>query len=268
MGVEIHPTAIVHSGAEIGDGSSVGPYSIIGPSVRIGKGNRIGPHVVLEGLTTIGDNNQIFQFASVGSAPQDLKFKNEASRLEIGSSNIIREYVTLQPGTAGGGMLTRVGSKNLFMANSHVGHDAVVGDSNVFANSCALAGHVHVGDKVILGGLAGIHQFVRIGDLCILSAGAMVGQDVPPYCMVHGDRAELVGLNTIGLSRAGISSQDIARLRRVYRDVFFRSGPFKDRLERAREFVSDFPQGQNFLDFMTASQRGIVSARKRREDDE
>ncbi|MCB0340336.1 MAG: acyl-ACP--UDP-N-acetylglucosamine O-acyltransferase, partial [Bdellovibrionales bacterium] len=157
---EVHPSAIIASGAVLGEGTSVGPYSIIGPNVVIGQNCQIGPHVVIEGFTTLGNDNRVFQFASVGSAPQDLKYKGEQSRLEIGSRNIIREYVTLQPGTAGGGMLSKIGDENLFMVSSHVGHDCRVGDKNVFANGVALAGHVQVGNGVILGGLSAIHQFV------------------------------------------------------------------------------------------------------------
>jgi UDP-N-acetylglucosamine acyltransferase len=157
---DIHSTAVVAPEAEIGDGCSVGPYSVIGPKVKLGNGCRVGSHVVIEGNTTIGDENQIFQFASVGAAPQDLKYHGEDSTLQIGSRNIIREYVTLQPGTEGGGMQTTIGDQNLFMACCHVGHDCRVGHRNVFANSAALAGHVTIGNGVIVGGLSGVHQFV------------------------------------------------------------------------------------------------------------
>ena len=259
---QVHPTAVVYDGAQIGEETTVGPYSIIGPNVVIGRNNRIGPHTVIEGYTRIGDGNTIFQFASIGAAPQDLKFHGEKSELLIGDGNIIREFVTLQPGTSGGGMKTVIGNNNLFMANSHVGHDGIIGDGNVFANSVALAGHVTVGSRVTLGGLSGVHQFVRLGDLSFLSAGSMVSKDVPPYCIVHGDRAELVGLNQIGLERSGVSGEQIVRLRAIYREVFLKEGRVSERIDRARSKVQDFDLGRKFLDFIVnSSERGVLAVR-------
>jgi UDP-N-acetylglucosamine acyltransferase len=259
----IHPTAIVADGAVIGEGTTVGAYSIIGPHVRLGLNNVVGPHVVLEGRTTLGDGNTIYQFASVGAAPQDLKYKGEPSELKIGHKNIIRECVTLQPGTQGGGMLTSIGDQNLFMANTHVGHDSHVGSRCVVANGAALAGHVTVADGVIIGGLSGIHQFVRLGAVCMIGAGAMVAQDIPPYCMAQGDRATVQGLNRVGLERNGGSRDDLAILREVYRVLFTPQGTeaqdkvFKDRVAFAKTLVRDNVRGLDFVSFIERTERGI-----------
>ncbi|MCO6430186.1 MAG: acyl-ACP--UDP-N-acetylglucosamine O-acyltransferase [Deltaproteobacteria bacterium] len=263
MSISVHPTAIVSESAVIGEGSTVGPYSIIGPKVVLGTNNRVGPHVVIEGNTRIGNNNQIFQFASVGSAPQDLKYRGEESTLVIGDNNAIREGVTLNPGTAGGGMETRIGDRNLFMAMSHVGHDGVIGNDNVFANSAALAGHVWVGNGVIVGGLVGIHQFVRLGDLCILSGGTMVVKDIPPFCMAQGDRCGLIGINRIGLERRGFSREQILELRSLYREIFFKSsGLMRERVDKARPKYGAAALGKAFLDFFSDTQRGLTFPRK------
>lgn len=265
----IHQTAIIEAGASIGSGSSIGPYSIIGAKVKIGKNCRIGPHVVIEGNTIIGDDNQIYQFASVGAVPQDLKFCGEESRLQIGDANIIREYVTLQPGTSGGGMITSIGDKNLFMACSHVGHDCVIGSSNIFANSCALSGHVTIGDRATFGGLSGVHQFVRIGDHAFLAAGAMVSQDVPPFCYVHGDRAGLVGINVIGMQRAGYSADEIKEVRRVYRELLRKRGRIADKILNFSAAADLKPAAKKLFEFIqNSSERGICAVRSQRASDE
>lgn len=260
----IHPTAIVSPSAVIGEGTTIGPYSIIGPHVVIGKKNRVASHVVIEGHTTLGDDNTVFQFASVGAAPQDLKYKGEPSELRIGNGNIVREYVTLQPGTEGGGMLTKIGNANLFMANTHVGHDSSVGDKCVVANGAALAGHVTLGNGVIVGGLSGIHQFSRIGDIAMIGAGSMVSQDIPPFCMAQGDRASIHGLNRIGLDRNGCSKEDFALLRELY-GILFRSGVsevegkvFKERVAYAQARVGDSKWASAFVSFVKGSERGIM----------
>jgi len=260
MNAAIHHTAIVSDGAQIGEGTTIGPYSVIGPRVIVGKNNRIGPHVVIEGNTKIGDSNHIFQFSSIGAAPQDLKYKGEDSVLEIGSGNKIREFVTLQPGTEGGGMITKIGNNNLFMANCHIGHDGMVGDSNVIANSAAIAGHVVIGNGVIVGGLVAIHQFVRLGDCCLLGGGAMVVKDIPPYCIAQGDRATLIGVNKVALERKGFSREDVMRVRKLYREVFQGSGSFESRVESARKEFSNFAAATLFLDFIGSTERGIAFA--------
>ncbi|NMC62189.1 MAG: acyl-ACP--UDP-N-acetylglucosamine O-acyltransferase [SAR324 cluster bacterium] len=257
MSIQVHSTAIVENGAEIGDGTSIGPYSVIGRHVKLGANNIIGSHVVIEGNTSIGDGNKIFQFASVGSIPQDLKYHGEESRLVIGSKNLIREFVTLQPGTEGGGMITEIGNGNLFMANSHVGHDSKIGNSNIFANSVAVAGHVQIGSRAILGGLSGIHQFVRLGDLCLISAGAMVSKDVPPFCIAHGDHATLIGINKIGMERAGFDAAEIALVRKLFRMIFLSKGAFKDRINKGASIIGESKAGQSMISFMVGSSRGV-----------
>ena len=282
MSIEVHSTAIVDSNAKIAADVSIGPYSIIGPNVSIGAGTKIGPHVVVDGHTTIGENNQIFQFASLGSSPQDLKYKGEPSELHLGDNNTIREYVTLQPGTQTGSMVSRIGNNNLFMVGSHVGHDAVVGDSNVFANYCCLAGHVTIESRVTIGGLSGIHQFVRIGQLSILGAGAMVAQDVPPFCIAQGDHAKLLGINRVGVSRAGYSSQEITHLRKLYRQLFWSkkldressggesgSSSLSKRIEEMEKQVAGFTAGSLLIQFLKSeSKRGVASANRKNQSNE
>lgn len=260
--VLIHPTAIVEDGAQIGEGTSIGAYSVIGPKVVIGKDNIIGPHVVLQGNTSLGDNNKISPFASIGGPPQDLKYRGEDTVLEIGSGNTIREYVTLQPGTVHGLGRTTIGSNNLFMACSHVAHDVIMGNSNVFANCASLAGHVNIGSNVILGGLTAVHQFVRLGDFCFMAGGTMVAKDVPPFCLVQGDTASLYGLNTVGLKRAGNSVEAILRLRKIYRQVFHFGAGFKKRVQDLLEENRDFELAQRLLQFLAVdSRRGVCMPR-------
>lgn len=256
--VDIHPTALVEKGAVLGEGTTVGPYSVVGPRVVLGKNNKIASHVVIEGSTTFGDNNSVFQFASIGAAPQDLKFRGEESKLVVGNGNIIREYVTLQLGTENGHMKTIVGDENMFMACSHVAHDCTVGSKNVFANSALLAGHVQIGNGTILGGLSGIHQFVRIGDFAMLSGGSMVVKDVPPFCIAQGDRAALCGVNTIGLDRNGFSKEEIQIVKKLYRTLFFGGGSLSERVEDLRREHSDSQAASRMLGFITESTRGVL----------
>ncbi len=271
-GVVIHPTAIVSEGALLGEGTVVGPYAIVGPHVRMGRGNIVGAHAVIDGHTTLGDENQIFSFAAVGGTPQDLKYKGEPTTLVIGSRNLIREYVTLHPGTVTGTSTTIIGDRNLFMANSHVGHDGRIGNGNIFANSAGLAGHVTVGNSVTVGGLSGIHQFVRLGDFSFIGGGAMVVRDVPPQCLVQGDRAHLCGINRIGLRRRGVNAADIRRLGTIYRQVFYGVGrPARERLEErvaaAKISAIDFPIGLHFLAFFEEKNRGVTRPRRGRAEE-
>lgn len=253
----IHETALVAPDAELGADVEVGPYCVIGPNVRIGRGSRVLSHAVIEGRTTLAEGNVIFSFAIVGSIPQDLKYKGEESSLIIGHGNVIREFASLNPGTAGGGMVTRVGDRNLLMMHCHIAHDCVIGDHNIIANGATLGGHVTVEDNVIVGGLVGIHQFVRIGSGAILGAGSMVSKDVPPYCNATGDRARLRGLNLEGLKRRGFSRERVEQLRKAYR-VLFRSGlKMKEAVEKVRSEIPGAPEVEQMAAFIEKSQRGI-----------
>jgi len=236
----------------------VGPYAVIGPQVEIGAGTSVGPHAVIEGRTRLGERNRVFQFASVGAQPQDLKYAGEDSALEIGNENLIREFTTLHKGTTGGGGVTRIGDRNLFMAYAHVAHDCQVGNGCVFANSATLGGHVEVGDFVILGGLAAVHQFTRIGQHAFVAGGAMVVMDVPPFCTAQGDRAELAGVNSIGLARHGFSEEQIAQVKEAYRILFRSKLPLEEAIERLRTELGDQKEIQMLLAFVTTSQRGLT----------
>jgi UDP-N-acetylglucosamine acyltransferase len=260
QGVQIHATAIVDSRAQIGEGTVIGPYCIVGSDVVIGKDNHLASHVVIEGHTKVADNNKFFQFCSIGAIPQDLKYRGEPSTLEIGSKNIIREFVTLQPGTSGGGMRTVIGDNNLFMANSHLGHDGFVGNNNVIANSAALAGHVTIGSFIVIGGLVGVHQFVRLGDHSIIGAGAMVAQDIPPFCIAQGDRARVCGINVIGLERRGISVEEISTLKLVYRRIFLAKGKMQQRLTEALKESGQHVYAKQLCDFVASATRGVARA--------
>lgn len=254
----IHPTAVVHPEARLHDTVEIGPFVVIGPKVKLGAWTQVGPHTVIEGDTTIGERNRIFQFASVGAVPQDLKYAGEDTRLVIGDENQIREFTTLHIGTAGGGGETRIGNKNLFMAYSHVAHDCVVGNGCVLANSAALAGHVEVGDHVIFGGLSAVHQFTRIGKFAFVAGGAMVAMDVPPYCTAQGDRAELVGLNTVGLTRAGYGEEQVRRIKDAYKILFRSKLGLNEALAKLKAESGGHPEIDLLLTFISSSKRGIT----------
>jgi UDP-N-acetylglucosamine acyltransferase len=253
----IHQTALINRQAEIDSDVEIGPYSVIGAGVRIGKQTRVASHVVIEGRTSLGQGNTIYQFATIGSRPQDLKYKGEASELIIGKHNTIREYVSLNPGTAGGGMVTRVGDHNLLMMHCHIAHDCLIGSHNIIANGATLGGHVVVEDHVIVGGLVGIHQFARIGSGAILGAGSMVSKDVPPFCNATGDRARLRGLNLEGLKRRGFTTTAIDALKKAYRIIFQSKLKTKDALEKVRRELSPTAEIEILLTFIAQSQRGI-----------
>jgi UDP-N-acetylglucosamine acyltransferase len=253
----IHQTALINRQAEIDSDVEIGPYSVIGAGVRIGKQTRVASHVVIEGRTSLGQGNTIYQFATIGSRPQDLKYRGEASELIIGKHNTIREYVSLNPGTAGGGMVTRVGDHNLLMMHCHIAHDCLIGSHNIIANGATLGGHVVVEDHVIVGGLVGIHQFARIGSGAILGAGSMVSKDVPPFCNATGDRARLHGLNLEGLKRRGFTTTAIDALKKAYRIIFQSKLKTKDALEKVRRELSPTAEIEILLTFIAQSQRGI-----------
>ncbi len=256
--MSVHPTAIVAPEAELDSSVEVGPYSVIGPKVRIGAGTRVGPHCVIEGRTSLGRNNRVFQFAALGAIPQDLKYAGEDSRLEIGDDNQIREFTTLHLGTAGGGGVTKVGNHNLFMAYTHVAHDCVVADHCILANCGTLGGHVVLEDSVHVGGLAGIHQFVRVGTQAFVAGGALVTQDVPPYCTVQGDRAKLAGLNTVGLTRAGYTADQVSRIKSAYRALFRSKLGLREALAQVRAEHGGHPEIDHLLRFVEGSERGIA----------
>ncbi len=254
----IHPSAIIHPSTILGEDVSVGPFSVIGEDVRIGAGTEIGAHVVVDRWTEIGEGNQIFQFASIGAAPQDLKYDGEETHLKIGDRNRVREFVTLNRGTPGGGGVTQIGNDNLFMAYSHVAHDCHVGQQVILANGATLAGHVEVEDSAILGGLAAVHQFCRIGCHTMISGGAMVTQDILPYTVAQGDRAKMMGLNLVGLKRRGFSSDTIRGIKHAYR-LLLRSGlRMEEALQQIETELELTPELQHFVDAVKNSQRGIA----------
>ncbi len=256
-GPRIHPTAVVARSATLADGVRVGAYAVVGAHVTIGPDCWIGPHAVVDGRTTLGARNRIFSFASVGSMPQDLKFRGEPSTLILGDGNIVREYVSINPGTEGGGMETRIGSGCLFMVSSHVAHDCRLGDSVILANGAALAGHVMVESHAIVGGLAGVHQFVRVGESALCAAGAMVSKDAPPFCTVAGDRARLYGLNLIGLKRRGLPAESIRALKRAYRLLFHGGETRRAASEQVQAELGAVPEVARLLAFVAASERGV-----------
>lgn len=228
----IHPGAIVEAGAQIGAGCTIGPFCHIGPDVVLGEGVVLKSHVVVTGKTEIGDETEIFPFSVIGEIPQDLKFKGEDTRLVIGKRNRIREHVTMNAGTGGGGGVTSIGDDGLFMAGCHVAHDVRIGNKVILVNNCAIAGHCVIEDEVIVGGLAGVHQWVRIGRGAIIGAVTMVTNDVIPYGLVQAPRGELDGLNLVGLKRRGVARSDITALRAAFQMLAQGEGAFMDRAKR------------------------------------
>jgi UDP-N-acetylglucosamine acyltransferase len=256
--VSVHPTAILSPGAQVDATAEVGPFAVIGPKVRIGPGTKVGAHTVIEGDTTIGARNHIYHPASVGADPQDLKFAGEDTKLVLGDDNLVREFTTLHKGTDGGGGVTRIGNKNLFMANSHVAHDCVVGNGCVLANSVALAGHVQLGDFVTVGGLSAVHQFSRLGSYAFIAGGAMVVMDVPPYCTAQGDRAELAGLNTVGMTRRGFTDEQVSRVKDAYRTLFRSKLGLNEALANVKAQHGGHSEIDALLEFIASSKRGIT----------
>lgn len=255
----IHPSACVEDGAEIGSGCQIGPFCHIGPEVRLGDNVVVKSHVVITGQTTIGEGSTIFPFACVGEIPQDLKFRGEKTRLEIGARNRIREHVTINTGTEGGGGLTQIGDDCLFMAGCHVAHDVIIGNRVIVVNSAALAGHCIIEDDVILGGLSGVHQFVRIGQGAIIGAVTMVTNDVIPYGLVQAPRGVLDGLNLVGLKRRGVERADITALRAAFQMLAQGEGAFQDRARRLGE-ETDSDYVRQIVDFVTgASDRSFLT---------
>lgn len=254
----IHPTAVIDPAARLGSNVSVGAYSVIGADVEIGDDTWIGPHVVIEGPTRIGRENRIWQFASIGAAPQDKKFHGERSMLEIGDRNVIREFVTFNRGTDDGGGVTRIGNDNWLMAYVHLAHDCIVGNNTIFANAASLAGHVTVDDWVILGGFTLVHQFCQIGAHAFTSMGSIINRDVPPYVTVAGSFAEPKGINSEGLKRRGFDSDRILSIRRAYKTLYKSGLPLAEAREELARVSSDAPDVKLMLDFIDRSQRSLV----------
>ncbi len=248
----IHPSAVVESGAQIGQGVHIGPFCHVGPEAVLGDGVVLKSHVVVAGQTEVGEDTIVFPFACIGEIPQDLKFKGEATRLVVGKRNRIREHVTMNTGTEGGGGVTRVGDDGLFMAGCHVAHDCVVGDRVIIVNNAALAGHCVIEDEVIIGGLSGVHQWVRIGQGAIIGAVTMVTNDVIPHGLVQAPRGELDGLNLIGLKRRGVARSDITALRAAFQMLAQGEGTFQDRARRlGEETESDYVR--QIVNFVTGA---------------
>ena len=254
----IHPTAIVDSKAEIDADVQIGPYSIINDNVSIGSGTVIGPHVIVDRYVSIGPDCLIYQYASVGTPPQAVKFKGEKTFVKIGRGTVVREFATINRGTEFGTGVTEIGEENLLMAYCHVAHDCLTGRKVILANSATLAGHITIGDYVTVGGLVAIHQFVRIGDYAYVGGKTGVPKDIPPYVIAAGERAKLHGLNQVGLRRYGFPEATVKELKKVYR-IFFRIGiTLNEAIERALAEVDHLPEVINFINFIKSSQRGIT----------
>ena len=255
----IEPTAKVHHDAVIGTGVRIGAYSIIGEQVQIADNCEIGPHVVIKGPTRIGESTRISQFTSIGDDPQDKKYQGEAEFfLEIGSNNVIREFCSINRGTAQGGGITRVGNDNWIMAYVHIAHDCQVGNNTIFANNATLAGHVHIDDFAILGGFTGVHQFCRVGCHSISAIASIIVKDVPPYLMVSGNTAKPGGLNRVGLRRNGFSDNSIEALRKAYRIIYREGLLLKDALKELETLADVNGEVANFTRFIKESKRGII----------
>lgn len=260
----IHPTALVHEHAELAPDVRVGAYSIVGPHVRIDSGTVVGPHCIIDGHTTIGKDNTFYRFCSIGGMPQDKKYQGEPTRLEIGDKNMVREYVTINTGTAQDIGVTRVGEDNWIMAYVHIAHDCQIGNHTVIANSVQLAGHIYIGDWAILGGSSAVHQFVRIGAHCMIGGTSAIRQDIPPYIIGAGDPFRPVGINTEGLKRRGFSAEVISALKEAYKLVYRRKLSIEEAAAQMVQLQEQQPEAaeavQVFIDFLNASTRGIARA--------
>lgn len=263
MSTSVHPTAVVSSKAELGDGVCVGPFCVIDEHVRVGAGTQLISHVVLSGHTTLGENNRVFPFASLGHEPQDLKYHGEPSEVVIGDDNTIRESTTINPGTEGGGMKTSLGNNNLLMAYSHVAHDCLLGNDIVMANCATLAGHVHVGDGAIIGGMSAIHQFLRIGRYAMIGGMSGIVKDVPPFCLTAGGyRPGLAGLNLVGLKRQGLGLERIRLLKEVYRILLQSNDSLSQRLAEANMLAEGDDCAEHLIDFVSTSKKGLTVHRR------
>jgi len=254
----IHPHAVVDKRATVGDDVEIGPFCVIGPDVTLGSGCRLLSHVVVDGLTEIGPETLIFPFASIGGAPQDLRYRGEETRLVIGARNTIRESTTLNRGTSHGGGVTRLGDGNLVMATTHVGHDCQIGDDNILANGTTLAGHVEIGSHATVGAYCGVHQFCRIANYAFIGGFTVLRQDALPWVTTVGNRAKAYGLNLIGLRRRGYSKETIQALKRAYTTLFRSKLKLSDALDTLEADADEFEEVRYFLDFVRASERGVT----------
>ena len=256
--MNIHPTAIVHPGAKIAEGVEIGPYSVIGEHVSLGRNTRIASHVLVEGWTTIGERNQIFSFSCVGTPPQDIGYKNEETYLVIGNDNVIRESTSLHRATTKADRTTVIGSNNFLMAYSHIAHDCKLGNGIIMANSATLGGHITVGDFAILGGIVGVHQFVRIGAYAMVGGQSAISQDIPPFVSASGNRAQLYGLNLVGLKRRGFSDETIANLKKAYKIIFRAALTLEEALKKASDELGTCPECMQLVEFIRTTKRGVT----------
>jgi UDP-N-acetylglucosamine acyltransferase len=254
----VHETAIVHPDASIGDGCYIGPFSTVGAGVVLGQNVRLESHVVVDGDTQIGDQTIVFPFASIGLAPQDLKYGGEPTRTEIGKNNHIREFVTIHRGTAGGGGVTRIGDGNLFMAQAHVAHDCQLGNEIIMANAATLAGHVEIADRANVGAYSGVHQFCRIGLEAFVGGYSVVVKDAPPFATIQGNHARCFGLNRVGMKRRGYAKETIEKLHHAYHLLLSAKLNTTQAVERIREEIKDCTEVDMLVDFIESSKRGIV----------
>ncbi|MGM0502158.1 MAG: acyl-ACP--UDP-N-acetylglucosamine O-acyltransferase [Bacillota bacterium] len=254
---EVHETAVVHPDAKIAKKVKIGPYAIIGENVELGEGTEVGAHAVIKGWTSIGENNKIFNSASIGQEPQDLKFKGEKSFLEIGDDNTFREFTTIHRGTEEGGGVTKIGDNNLFMAYTHVAHDCKIGNNIIMSNSSQLAGHVEVEDKAVISALVGVHQFVRIGEMSMIGGDSKVVKDVPPYVLVDGHPAAVNGINSVGLRRNDVEPEMRQKIKEAYKILYRSNLNVSEAIEKMDQELDSSPMIEHFLRFLRNAQRGI-----------
>ena len=254
----IDSKAIVDSHAELADDVSVGPYSVIGADVKIGAGTIIGSHVVIKGPTSIGKENRIYQFTSIGEDPQDKKYAAEVTRLEIGDRNTIREFTSMHRGTQQDNSVTKIGDDNLFMAYTHVAHDCIIGNNVIMANGASLAGHVHLKNNAILGGFTLVHQFTQVGQYSFAAMGSAITQDIPPFIMVGGKPTRPHGINSVGMERNGISTEDIRLIRNAYKIIYKMNLRLEDAIEKMEDMTSDSKQLTDMISFLRNVSRGIL----------
>ncbi len=254
----IDSKAVIHPSAEIGENVTVGPFSVIGKDVQVGDGSWIGPHVVVNGPTTIGRENKIFQFSSIGEAPQDKKYDGEPTRLQIGDRNLFREYCTVNRGTTQDQGVTKIGNDNWIMAYCHIAHDCLVGNDCTMSNSSSLAGHVELSDHAILGGFVLVHQFCSLGSYCFCSFGSVINRDVPPYITVSGHLAEPRGINSEGLKRHGFSIEAIRQIKNAYKKIYLSGMRLEKALGEIKQGIDEFPDLNILVDFIEKSERGII----------